>query len=77
MSFVHLIMVAIVDPPVRDPTLVLVGWTLPAAGSPDVVVTFIAVIAVDPRILAPGRVTTFFNDDAGRGNANEDVRGQA
>ena len=50
MSFLHLIMITMADPSVRDPTLVFTGWTLPAAGNPDIVVAFVAVVAVDPHV---------------------------
>jgi len=42
-------MVTMADPPVSNPTLALMRWTLPASGGPDVTAAFPAVIAIDPH----------------------------
>ena len=50
VSFLHLPVIAMVDPPGSNPTLVFLGRTLPAAGGPDVVVALPAVVAGDPHV---------------------------
>jgi hypothetical protein len=67
-------MIAPVNPPVRNPTLVFMGWTLPAAGGPDVVVTFIAVIAVDPYVTTFRRPAALFVDWVRGANADRNLR---
>jgi hypothetical protein len=67
-------MITMVDPPVSDPALAFMGWTLPAAGGPDIVVTFIAVIAVDPYVATLRWPATVFVDRVRRPNANHNLR---
>jgi hypothetical protein len=63
-----------VNPPVSLPTLALMGWTLPAAGGPDVVVTFIAVIAVDPHVTTFRWPATVFVHGPRWPNADHNLR---
>jgi hypothetical protein len=67
-------MIAAVDPLVRDPTLVSLGWTIPAAGGPDVVVAFVAMIAVDPYIPPIRRRRPAFVDGWRWPDANHNLR---
>jgi hypothetical protein len=64
----------VADPAVSNPALMLLRWTLPATGDPDVVVAIIALIAIDPHITALRRTTTFFVDGPRRADANCDLR---
>jgi hypothetical protein len=74
VSFLHLIMITMADPPVSNPTLVFLRRTLPAAGGPDVVVAFIAVIAVYPYVATLRWPTTVFVDGVRRPNADHNLR---
>jgi hypothetical protein len=74
VSILQFIMIAMADPSVSLPTLALTGWTLPAAGGPDVVVTFIAVIAVDPHVATLRWPATVFVDGVRRPNADHNLR---
>ena len=74
VTFLHLPVIAAVDPPVGDPTLPFMGRALPAAGSPDVVVAFPAVVAVDPHVSAIGRPAAFFVHGWRRSDANHNLR---
>jgi hypothetical protein len=67
-------MVAAVNPPVRNPTLALMGRTIPAAWGPDVVVAFPVVITGDPYITAIGGPAAFFMDAWRRPDANHNLR---
>jgi hypothetical protein len=73
VSFLQLIMVAMAYPSVRNPTLVFMGWTLPAAGSPDVTAIFPAMITVDPHISTLRRPTALFNDRGRGANADHNL----
>ena len=74
VSFLQLPMVSPVDPFVRNPALVLLRRTVPAAGGPDVVVAFIAVVPRDPHV-SPlrGRTTALVNRRR-RSDANHNLR---
>jgi hypothetical protein len=61
-------------PSVSDPALTLMGWTFPAAGNPDVVVTFVAVIAVDPHETTLRRPTALFVHRRRWANADHNLR---
>jgi hypothetical protein len=67
-------MITMADPPVSNPTLVFTGWTLPAAGGPDVTVTLPAVVAGDPHV-TPFRWSAALFVHGRRGtNANHNLR---
>jgi hypothetical protein len=67
-------MITTMDPPVGNPALMFLGRTIPAAGRPDVMVTFITVIAVDPHITPIGRRPAAFVNGRRRTDANRDLR---
>ena len=74
VTFLHLPMVATVDPPVGNPTMVSLGWTIPAAGCPDVVIAFITVIAPDPHVTTIWWPATVFVHGPRWANADHNLR---
>lgn len=77
VSFNKNITAPTVNPAMGLPTGARTRRAFPPAGFPVVGVPVPAVVAIDPHMLATGSATTVFNHDAGRRNANEDLRGQA
>jgi hypothetical protein len=74
VPFLHLIMIAAMPPAVSNPPLARMFRTLPAAGSPDVVVAIVAVIASGPYITPLRRTAAVFVDAMRRADANRDLR---
>src|SRR5208337_3142466 len=74
MSFLHLPVIAMMYPPVSNPSLVFTGWALPPAGGPDVVVALPAMIAVDPHVTPFRRPATVFVHGRRGADANHNLR---
>jgi hypothetical protein len=67
-------MITMTDPSVRNPTLALMGWTLPAAWGPNVAAILPAMIAVDPDITTLRRPAALFVYRRRWANADHDLR---
>jgi hypothetical protein len=67
-------MIMMFYPPVSDPALSLMGWTLPAAGNPDIVVALPAVIAIDPHKTTLRRPAALFVHGRRWANADHYLR---
>jgi hypothetical protein len=74
MAFYHDPLPIAVFPAVSNPTLVLPGRTLIAAGRPNVMIAFIAMIAIDPYISTVRRRTAALVDGRRRADADRDLR---
>lgn len=74
VPFAQFPMIAPASPPMSNPALPLVRWTIPTAGCPNVLAAFVTVISIDPDIAAIGWRTTSFNDRGGRPNPNHNLR---
>ena len=63
-----------VNPMMGNPVPTGVGWTIPAAGCPDVAIAVPAMVAVDPNISAIRRWWTALNDGGRRSDADHNLR---
>jgi hypothetical protein len=61
-------------PMMGDPTLAMMGRTVPAAGNPDVMGAVPAVVAIDPDEFRAGAGGAGFNNGGGRSYADHDLR---
>ena len=74
VAFLHLPVVALVNPPVGNPTSAFMRWTLPAARRPDITATLPAVIAVNPHKAPLWRTAALFVHGGRRTDANYNLR---
>jgi hypothetical protein len=63
-----------VYPAVPLPTSVLVRRTIPAARTPNIMVTFVAVIAINPNVASVRRIAADFHHRRRWSNANPHLR---
>ena len=63
-----------VNPVVGNPMRTGMGWTIPAAGDPDVAAAVPALISVNPHKATLWRPAALFDDDGWGANANDNLR---
>ena len=73
-TFDHDPTVVAMNPVMGDPTRAGMGWTVPAAGDPDVACAIPALITVNPYEAALRRWRAALDDGGGRANANHNLR---
>jgi hypothetical protein len=66
--------IAVTNPFVGNPDGVLMRWTFPAAGGPDVMISIPAMVAVNPHEASLRRWASMFDNRWGRPDANGNLR---
>jgi hypothetical protein len=74
VTFYEDIAAVAVYPVMGDPMRMGMGWTIPAAGNPDVAGPIPAVVSVDPNVFASWGRAARFDDGGGRSYADHDLR---
>jgi len=74
VTFYHDPAIVAVNPMVSYPARAGMGWTLPAAGDPDVAASVPSLITVNPDEATLGWPAALFDDDGRGANANHNLR---